>query len=180
MKDIKDFLVESYKTTKASDLEDLFNKFMRRYKLNEQELENLFYLVHSDNHIYEGLKKLIAKVQKNGRIPEIHLYRGCSDKEYKSITETGFSNVETLSFSESKEMASEFGNNVVEIVAEVPMFCYHEFLGDYFSSIEVIDPEEFDATDGETMIETAEEELEWICTNDYKFVPYNGIFKLTK
>ena len=171
-KEVKKVLNEKYKTIRgAEDLEDLYDKTLRKYRIYDGEFEDLMYIVHSDKHVYsEDLKYLIEKLQKRkGEIPVMHLYRGCSDEEFNKINKTGFSPVPTLSFSENKNLANHFGNNIIEIISEVPLFCYHKFLGEYFTSMKKVDPEEFEAEDGEYMIETAETELEWICTNSYKF-----------
>ena len=59
------------------------------------------------------------------------------------------------------------------------MFCYHKFYGEWYTALKEADPDEYDSVDGDYMIESAEEELEWICTNDYKFVPDGDLkFKL--
>jgi hypothetical protein len=187
MKDLSVLITEALSASKlskavknAKDMDDVYNAFKTFYKVDDDELDNLFYLVHSDNHIYEGLKELINKIQKKGDIPKTTLYRGCSDKEYNAVTNTGKSPVETLSFSESEETAKQFGKHIITVSVEAPMFCYHEFLRVYYSKLKELDPEEYDGCDGDEMISAADEELEWICTNDYKFVQDGSVFKLTK
>lgn len=186
MKNLTDFLSkalsinENYTAVNAKDDEDMVKQFAKLYKISDNDIETLLYVVHSDDHVEKQLKPLITKLQKNGEVPEMTLYRGCSDKEYNAIIKTGKSPVATLSFSEDKNLAKDFGENVIEVEVDVPMFCYHKFMGDWYATLKKVNPHEYDSVDGDFMIETAEEELEWICTNDYKFVADGSVFKLTK
>ena len=179
-------LNEFHNTQNLKNSEDLAQYFEKIYKIDDDDFDLLFYCIHSDDHVGEKLKPIIAKLQKNGDIPKVNLYRGCSDEELESIKTTGHSFVDTLSFSENKNIAKGFGKNVIEIESQVPMFCYHKFLKDWYAALQTVEPDLYEATDGDFMIESVEEELEWICTNDYKFVsmqttPNNDTtcFKLT-
>lgn len=163
-------LNEFYNTQNLKNSEDLAQYFEKIYKIDDDDFDLLFYCIHSDDHVGEKLKPIIAKVQKNGNIPKMNLYRGCSDEELESIKTTGHSFVDTLSFSEDKNIAKVFGNNLIEIESHVPMFCYHQFLKDWYTALQSIDQDEYDSVDGDFIIESADEELEWICTNEYKFV----------
>lgn len=163
-------LNEFYNTQNLKNSEDLAQYFEKIYKINDDDFDLLFYCIHSDDHVGENLKPIIAKLQKNGDIPKMNLYRGCSDEELESIKTTGKTIVDTLSFSEDKNIAKGFGKNIIEIESTVPMFCYHKFLKNWYTALRSIDPDEYDAVDGDFMIESADEELEWICTNDYKFI----------
>lgn len=171
MKSLKGYICENIK---ANDLESLYIDFCKKYKINEDEFQQLFYVIHSDEHLGNDVKRLISKmVSKNGELPSCVLYRGCSKKEFDSIVRTGKSPVLAMSFSEDKEVASEFGECMIEVESRKPMFCYHRFIREYYESMKDIDEEAFEMEDGETQIVLADKELEWICTNDYKMV-YDG------
>lgn len=169
IKDFKHFINEAYTTLKAKDSEDMVKQFAKKYKITEDDIDTLMYVIHSDDHVGSELKSVIAKLQKTGEVPKMTLYRGCSDVELEAIKANKHSIVDTLSFSENKNIAKSFGKNIIEVEAKVPMFCYHKFLGEWYTTLKNVDASEYDAVDGDFMIESAEEELEWICTNDYEF-----------
>lgn len=169
LKDFKHFINEAYTAIKAKDDDDMVKQFAKRYKISDSDIETLLYVVHSDDHVGPELKSIIAKLQKNGEVPKMTLYRGCSDAEFEAIKANKHSIVDTLSFSEDKNIAKRFGKNVIEVEVKAPMFCYHKFLGEWYTTLKNVNPDEYDSVDGDFMIEGAEEELEWICTNDYEF-----------
>ena len=183
-KEVKKALNENYKVTDAKDLKNLYNKTLREYNLSEREFEDLMYVVNSDNHVNSyRLRKLIEELEMfNGFVPNMPLYRGCSDEELKIINETQNFPTCTVSFSESKEAASHFGKNIIEIRTDAPLFCYHKFLGDYYTSMKLIDPDIYEMEDGDDMIEAAETELEWICSNLHNIKPTDepGVYILEK
>lgn len=170
IKDFKHFINEAYTALKAKDSEDMVKQFAKKYKVSESDIDALLYVVHSDDHVGAELKSVVAKLQKTGEVPKMTLYRGCSDAELEAIKANKHSIVDTLSFSEDIKIAKSFGKNIIEVEARVPLFCYHKFLGEWYTTLKNVDASEYDAVDGDYMIETAEEELEWICTNDYEFV----------
>lgn len=171
MKSIREYI---YENIKANDLESLNKKFCKKYKINDDEFQQLFYIIHSDEHLGNEVKQLISKmVKKNGELPSTVLYRGCSKKEFDDIVRTGKSPVLTMSFSEDKEVAGKFGDCLIEVESRQPMFCYHRFIREYYESMRDADEENFDYEDGEFQIELVDKELEWICTNDYKLI-YDG------
>lgn len=169
MKDLQEYVNEAFTAIKAKDYEDMVKQFAKKYKVSESDIEALLYVVHSDDHIGAKLKSVVAKLQKIGEVPKMTLYRGCSDVELEAIKANKHSIVDTLSFSEDIKIAKSFGKNIIEVEAKVPLFCYHKFLGEWYTTLKNVDASEYDAVDGDYMIETAEEELEWICINDYEF-----------
>ena len=196
MKNIKDFILHKineekqtpkgfYKAiVKASDFNELYEKTLRKYHINDEEFEDLMYIIHSDSHVAsDDLKRTVNKFIKNnkiGEVPKIPLYRGCSDKEYNDIISKHISPVDVMSFSEDQNIAKKFGNNVIEIISDLPLFCYHKFLGGYLTAMEQVDYDEFDGEDGEYLRNSAYEEAEWLCPNNYKFEEISkNKFKLT-
>lgn len=173
-------LSEAINVIKARNYESLCNKIARMYGITEDEMETVLYMVHSDDNVGndDELKQIVEKMQKKGVIPPKVLYRGCSKYEYETIVKTGRSPVYTLSFSESLKIAKRFGPYVVAIKPEIKMCCYHQFLRDFYGNMKTIDPDEFESVDGNEMLDTADEELEWFCTNNYNFIKDGKVFRL--
>jgi hypothetical protein len=75
------------------------------------------------------------------------------------------------SFSESREIALRFAqetNTLVELTGQHRGFCFHKWIEEEYRAM---DPEIFDSSDGEAMIELAREEAEWI-------LPFKSSFRV--
>jgi hypothetical protein len=146
---------------------------MKIFQLNEEfsdeTIDELLYLVHDKSHV-------IRKGEKNLRLEEVLkkkeeapvLYRGVSEAEYERF-KSGKAINYYVSASESKETAHKFGKIVITIT-EAFGFCYWKWLKNYYENVKKKDFSEFDSSDGQHFIDTAEQELEWILPYRSKFI----------
>lgn len=142
-------------------------------KLSDDAKEMLGYLVHSKSHVFNSTDKdkdMEEVFKKCTEQTKMKLFRGLSKEALAKIISTG-TMVQYTSFSESKELAADFGTEVITLQPKAKGFCYWRYMVDDMEQLKKNDPEEFGMVDGDFMIETFEKELEWI-------MPFNMPVKL--
>lgn len=148
----------------------------KRIIKNEEVSEFLSYLVHDKDHVMNNktdVKELdfVFDITKNYKTPVV-LYRGLYEEEERDfIVDKFFNFYRYSSFSENIEVARSFSTSkdILKINSSVKGFCYHSFLTKVFTDLKNIDFDEFESQDGQEMLDTADEEKEWIFNIDTKF-----------
>lgn len=138
-------------------------------KLSDNENEFLLNLIHQKEHVMDNNQRIreldkIFSMTKNN-INNEPLYRGLyveNVDDFKVGKEYKFNRYQ--SFSEDLDMAKQFSQNniILQLDRSKGGFNYAEYLKKYFSDLQQEDPEEFDMIDGEFMIDSADEEKEWL------------------
>lgn len=148
------------------------------------DIEALHLLVHDKKHAFDdnfnipALDKAIKHLSQKCKFP---LYRGVHyglqdafdlTKKFGDIIKfDGY-----LSFSEDYNVAKEFGNGIVLHLEQGAIgFNYSEWLRKELIRLKNEDYEEYDGMDGDYMIETCDEEREWILPGgEYVIIVVDG------
>lgn len=134
-----------------------------------KDYEALGYLTHSDDNVESGTANRAVRhaIEVFGEIPSMPLYRGCSDKEKEQILKAKTSILAySFSFSEKKEIASKFGNNIITVrKCSKPIFNYSKFLSYCEIANEILDPGYIDSIDSNE----DSNEFEWLIPAKTKF-----------
>lgn len=132
-------------------------------KLSENTKDVLAYLIHSKDHVLlQGHKDSAIEeaLKKYSTVSSKTLYRGCSEVEFNNVAQ-GKPSQYYMSFSEDQSVAKSFGPKLI-ILHKAKGFNYAEYLVEAMNELRENNPNEYDSADGDFMIETAEEEKEWI------------------
>lgn len=132
-------------------------------KLSEKTKDVLAYLVHSKEHVLmQGSKdaSIEEALKKCSEVSAKTLYRGCSAAEFNKVAQ-GKSVDYYMSFSEDRAIAKQFGPKLI-VLHKAKGFNYAAYLVAAMNDLRETNPKEFNSADGDFMIETAEEEKEWI------------------
>lgn len=125
----------------------------------------LGFLVHSKEHVFckvstdERMEEVLAKHSEVYNKP---LYRGIRNKQELQDLLDGKPTSHYTSYSESEKYASNFGT-VVTVQAPIVAFNYSKYQAEEFEILkQSVTQEVFASYDGDYMIETAHQELEWV------------------
>jgi len=133
-------------------------------KLSDDAREMLGYLVHDKGHVFDKKSNESVEMEEVMRVcSETYdkpLYRGVSDEEYQLI-EMGKPIPYYTSYSELKEVAGRFGR-VITLLPPTSAFSYWKYQKATMEEIKIEDEEEYEMVDGDYIIETALDEMEWI------------------
>ncbi len=153
-----------------------FKQFLVEEKLNENRLSDddvstISYLIHDKGHITDG-----GKVSAIENALKLHsekitkkLYRGVGPKEL-DIIKAGTNFNQYQSFSEDINTAKGFGKNVITILPnDKNAFCLWKWGLKGLEALKKENPNEYEASDGDYLIDSYKEELEWILPFDTKF-----------
>ena len=165
-----------FKSYLRENTDAIFNKIIN----NEKVLEFLMYLIHDKEHAMNNNKKepqldFVFNLVKNNK-SNVKLYRGLYLPEVKILNELKEGDVIELkkykSFSEDESFAKHFANkskSFMMLTEHIDGFNYWKFGIYAFNDLKKNDPSAYNASDGDYMIESFEEEKEWIFDFDSKF-----------
>lgn len=154
-------------------LEDVF---METREFTERELEDLMVIIHDKRHLAIGEGKPVPAIDKALRLhaesTQKLLYRGLAKKVDARVGSVlkfaGYS-----SFSEDRDVswnfATTYGSNTLLELLGARGFCYWKWYVAQEEKSRVEDPEGFDASDGDYMIQSAKDEAEWLLPRNSKF-----------
>lgn len=133
--------------------------------LSDGEREDLMMLQHSKELLGGGrptrIPALDRAIQLYGR-PTPRLWRGLAPDDGLDLTASRIRAPGYLSFSEERSVADSFAEEtgvVLELESFPRAFCYYRWIEEEMLRL---DPEEYEAADGDGVIEMAFEEAEWI------------------
>lgn len=162
MKQLKEYILESLsripKTIKATDLEDLYYKFIKLTKFNDDEFETFMQAEHMDGTGDEYNRELLSCIKKAGKKCPVRLYRGMSQKEFDAYQQ-GHYVVRCTSWSEDMNIAKNFGE-VLAYIDDAQGLPYSQLLELYYKSMKNCDIDSYYEMDGDAILE--ESEKEWI------------------
>ena len=144
-------------------------------KLSDDDNNFLAFLVHDKSHVIDKSRKhpimdKVFKLTKNKKFNK-PLYRGLYNEK---ITEFEIGKNYTFpyyqSFSESEKTAKIFSKNklILQFNKAKGGFNYGKYQADWLKELKKDDPEEYDGSDGDWLLQTAEEEAEHIFNTDTK------------
>lgn len=145
-------------------------KTARKYKLDADTREMLWYLIHSKTHVWadeypdKKMRNVLAKYTTKTNKP---LYRGFRSKEYLQKLAAGSPVEAMMSFSEDKSIAEQFGT-VMTLEAPSAGFCYWDWVKSECDWLEKNDKFEFNSIDGDFIRNAAIEEAEWLMSHEMK------------
>jgi hypothetical protein len=147
-------------------------------KLSDDTLEFLAYLSHDKGHAMsnDSLVPEMAEVFKHitNEKQTTKLYRGLYSENLEDF-EVGkpYTFKRYQSFSEYESVAKEFSRQgiVLQLDGHQGGFNYWEFEVDILKELDKADPDEYYSVDGDYVIESYENEKEWIFNIDATFVP---------
>ena len=148
-------------------------------KLNYDDKETLYYLYHDKEGIlpddFTGKLEGLEKAIKNYSETAPSLYRGLYPQEVESIgkLEVGriFSFNRYTSFSERLKVGLSFGEGTRYAIylKNGKGFNYWKFITEDMNKIKKEDPQEFEDVDGEYIIQSMNQEKEWIFAREAKY-----------
>ena len=137
--------------------------FCAEKKLSVEAEETLAYLIHDKAHVFvkhDKHRDMEEVFDVCSESTELTLYRGVSEEELQTIL--GNRPIDYYpSFSEDANVAACFGK-VIQIQGAAKAFNYWRHMVDSFAELKLQNFDEFDAVDGDFMIESLEQEREWI------------------
>lgn len=131
--------------------------------LTPEAEETLGYLIHSKDHVFVKNRThpdMEEVFDKCSEPTELILYRGVSDEELKSILSNRPIDYYT-SFSEDAHVAVAFGK-VIQLQGSPKAFNYWRHMVDSFAELKEQNFDEYEASDGDFMVESLQQEKEWI------------------
>lgn len=150
------------------------NDFLKMYELlSYDDVVNLSYLIHDKGHITDGGKvdAIENALKIYGEKIDKTLYRGVSDKELSLIKDGKLFN-QYQSFSEDISVAKKFGKNIVTLLPNGSSgFSLWQWGVNDLLKIKKDNPEEYEMSDGDYLIDSYKEELEWI-------LPYGTLYEI--
>ena len=139
--------------------------------LTPEDEEELSYLVHDKNHVMtpKGIPALDKAINSMSEECSVPLYRGLHSMSLDDFSNASPGKVVTFrgytSFSEDPLIAQSFAKTSKTVLVLSPTskgFNYSGWLRSKMEDLREEDPDTFDESDGETLIETCDEEKEWI------------------
>lgn len=157
------------KNNLESILAEILYKESSSINFDDDTTENLLYLVHDKDHVIDNKSKVgflnkVFSAYKNNK-SNVKLYRGLYTEKLEDFK---FGSVYTFdryqSFTEDLQIAHDFSKNklILQLNIHTGGFPYWRWMVDYYQKMKKEDPSEYDAVDGDYMIEAVEEEKEWI------------------
>lgn len=137
----------------------------------EDEITDLGLLVHDKRHLGVAEGQPVPGLEKafkiRSEVSKKPLFRGPSGKLKVPEVGSKFKLPGYSSFSEHKKIAENFARShdshvVLELEPGAKGFSYMRWMIQGWTEIKTDDPRLFDSQDGQHMIDTAEEEAEWI------------------
>jgi hypothetical protein len=153
----------------------LIEMFTLREELNDQEAEDIMLLMHDKELVGGDYSARMPALEKAIAIhgePCPPLYRGLPPGRGNGTIKNGLMSFRGYaSFSELRDVALRFSqqtNTLVELTGQHRGFCFYKWIE---AEYRAMDPETFESADGESMIELAREEAEWI-------LPFKSSFRV--
>ncbi|MDD4111058.1 MAG: hypothetical protein PHS54_05905, partial [Clostridia bacterium] len=136
---------------------------------SKKDKDELSYLIHDKLHLVSGPNEKIKSLEKAVNYytekSNVDLYRGVSNKKIKSIIEKGELDELYVSFSEDFNVAKGFGKNILKLKKGNEGFNFYKNQLDELNSLKKRNRKSFDEADGDFLINSLNEEKEWILKN---------------
>ncbi len=152
-------------------IEKVLNEWNNPFDISTSE--HLLYLVHDKDHVLDkkskiGFMNTVFASCKNNR-SKVKLYRGLYKEKIEDfVPGQTYTFARYQSFSEDLNIAKKFTKNklILLLTSHTGGFPYSHWMKDFYENMKKKDPQEYNSVDGDFMIETANEEKEWIFNID--------------